>query len=122
MRLIDVVRPFRIHIGIGEHYGTLFATKLGTRGEKDNILLGDTVITADFMEDKCAGEDQIAITKEIYIGLKTEDSDLASIFQRKGNYYITTVGYKKHKLNISERFQRENTVNNNYNGAWGDEL
>ena len=122
MRMIDVVKPYSVHIGVGNHFGTLFATKLGAREQKDNILLGDTVITADSMEDKCAGEDQIAITEEVYTGLKTEDPELAGIFHRKEDYYITTIGYQKRLQIISENYKRSNTVKNLYNGAWGDGL
>lgn len=46
MRMIDVVKPYSVHIGVGENFGPLYATKLGYRGEKDNILLGETVIVS----------------------------------------------------------------------------
>ncbi len=120
MRLIDAVKPYQVHIGVGEHFGTLFATKLGAREEKDNILLGDTVIMADRMEDQCAGEDQIAITEEVYLGLKSEDSSLAGIFKRKDEYYVTTLSHQKYLQIISYKQQQSNTAKNNYNGAWGE--
>ena len=82
MRMIDVVKPYAIHVGVGEDFGRLFATKIGARGEKDNILLGETVIRADTMEDKYAAEDQVAITIEVYNGLKKEDAYLAKQLRR----------------------------------------
>ena len=119
MRMIDVVKPYIVHIGVGEDFGTLFATKIGARREKDNILLGETVIQADAMEDKYAGEDQVAITAEVYNGLKIEDVYLANQFRKVGNYYITTLGYQQYLRDVSYHQQRTNTARNNYNGAWG---
>ena len=120
MRMIDAAKPYAVHIGVGEDFGRLFATKIGARGEKDNILLGETVILADSMEDKHAGEDQVAITAEVYNGLKNEDANLANQFQKIGNYFIATIGYQQYVSNVSFQQQRTNTARNNYNGAWGD--
>lgn len=120
MRMIDAVKPYTVHIGVGEDFGRLFATKIGARGEKDNILLGETVIQADAMEDKKAGEDQVAITSEVYNGLKSEDENLADQFKKVGNYYIATISYQQYLRNTSFEQQRINTTRNNYNGAWGD--
>ncbi len=118
MRMIDAVKPYTVHIGVGADFGRLYATKIGARGEKDNILLGETVIQADVMEDHNAGEDQLAITREVYVGLKTEDCYLATKFKQLGTYYITTIGYKEYLQNVSYRQQHSNTYHNNYNGAW----
>ena len=118
MRMIDSVKPFRVHIGVGEDYGRLFATRIGAHGEKDNILLGDTVIQADIMEDKCAGEDQLAITREVYEGLKGEDAFLANQFKPTGEYYVATIGYQEYLRNRVSRQQHNNTASNNYNPAW----
>lgn len=120
MRMIDNVKPYTVHIGVGEDFGRLFATKIGARGEKDNILLGETVILADTMEDKHAGEDQVAITSEVYNGLKSEDANLANQFKKVGNCFIATIGYKEYVSSVSFQQQRANTARNNYNGAWGD--
>lgn len=49
MRMIYAVKPHVVHIGIGEVFGRLLARKIGARGEKDNILLGKTIIQANFM-------------------------------------------------------------------------
>ena len=120
MRMIDAVKPYTAHIGVGEDFGRLFATKIGARGEKDNILLGETVIQADVMEDKHADEDQVAITAEVYSGLKNEDAYLASQFKKIGDCFIATIGYQQYVSNVSYQQQRTNTARNNYNGAWGD--
>ena len=120
MRMIDAVKPYTVHIGVGEDFGRLFATKIGARGEKDNILLGETVIQADAMEDMYAGEDQIAITTVVYQGLKSEDTNLANQFKKVGNNYVATIGYQQYLRTVSYELQRTNTSRNNYNGAWGD--
>ena len=120
MRMIDAVKPYSVHIGVGEDFGTLYATKIGARGEKDNILLGETVIQADKLEDNYAGEDQIAITTDVYSGLKIEDKNLASKFKQVGSYFIATIGYKDYLQSASYNQQSTNTSRNKYNGAWGD--
>lgn len=119
MRMIDAIHYFQLHIGIGADFGTMFATKIGARGEKDVILLGETVIQAETMEDKNADKDQIAITSEVFNGLK-EDTYLANLFVKIGDYYVTTVGYHEYLRDYSGLQQSENTSNNRYNGAWGD--
>ena len=120
LRMIDAVKPLSLHIGVGADYGRLFATRIGARGDKDNILLGETVIRADYMEDKCAKEDQIAITKEVFDGLVSVDSSLAALFKASGDdIYIATIGFKRYLENKeSERLQAE-TKKNSYNAAWG---
>ena len=120
MRMIDSVKPYSIHIGVGEDYGQLFATRIGARGEKDNILLGETVIQADTMEDRNAGEDQLAITREVYDGLKEEDPFLANLFKANNDYYVATIGYQEYLRNMADRQQRCNTARSNYNPAWRD--
>ena len=122
MRMIDAVKPLKVHIGVGEDFGTIFATKIGARGEKDNILLGETVINADLMEDKKAGEDQVAITKAVYDGLKMEDSGFASYFKLVDEYYIATIGYQQYIRDLSYTQLKSSTARNGYNGAWGDVL
>lgn len=121
MRMIDAVKPYAVHVGVGEDFGRLFATKFGARGEKDNILLGETVIHADDMEDQNAGADQVAITTEVYNGLKTEDANLARQFKQVDGHFVTTVGYRSYQNSVSYQYQHTNTVRNNYNGAWGDQ-
>ena len=103
-----------------EDFGTLFAAKIGARGEKDNILLGETVICADAMEDRHAGENQIAITDNVFNGLKSEDATLARQFKKADDgTYIATVGFDEYKRNQAFANQQNNTIAGNYNKAWG---
>lgn len=122
MRMIDAVKPYAVHIGVGEDFGELFATKIGARGEKDNILLGKTVVFADNMEDRNASADQVAITSNVYNGLRSEDEYLAKQFKKKDDFYVATIGYKKYMSNLSYRQQSDNSKEKKYNPAWGETL
>lgn len=123
LRLVDAVKPFSVHIGVGEDFGRLFATRIGARGEKDNILLGETVIRADYLEDKKAGKDQVAISTDVYNGLRAEDSSLAKLFcKTDDNTYIASIGFTEYMRNLTLSYQQKNTVAGNYNKAWGDSL
>ncbi|MBR3463209.1 MAG: hypothetical protein IKH20_11085 [Clostridiales bacterium] len=121
MRMIDAVKKYSVRIGVGEDCGKLFATKVGARGEKDNILLGETVINADLLEDKYAGENQIAISSDVYAKLKAEDSFLAQQFNYSGSCYITTVGYEQYVGIVSSKMLEESNRRNDYNSAWQSE-
>lgn len=121
MRLVDAVKPFSASIGVGADFGRLFATRIGARGEKDNVLLGETVVNADYMEDKKAGANQVAITTEVYTGLKTEDIVLAKQFKKTDDdIFIATIGFTEYTRNLTLSRQQKNTVAGNYNKAWGD--
>ena len=121
MRLIDKVHDFQVCIGIGTSQGSLFAAKIGARGEKDNILLGSTVMQADRYEDQKAGENQIVITERIYQNLRKEEPVWAKQFEKIGDdCYMTTVGYQKMLEVVSRNQLMKNTRNNTYNGAWGE--
>lgn len=120
MRMIDIAKPFCVHIGIGEAFGKIFAVRIGARGEKDNLLIGRTVNSADILEDKHAKENQIAITCEVYEGLKREDASLADLFKRTTeNVYVTEVGFEAQKNQLVFNKHTVETKKRNYNGAWG---
>lgn len=119
LRIIDTVKHFQVSVGVGESLGTLFLSKIGARGEKDNIVIGSTVMEADYYEDNCAQENQLVIGAEIYDVIKVKNNILAKQFQRKGSYYYTTVGYKDFKKEVEYDQLKKNNQKNNYNGAWG---
>lgn len=121
LRLIDDIQEFDVNIGIGEAAGTLFATKIGARGEKDNILIGTTVTTADKYEDELAGKNQLVVSHDIYDYLKVNNSFLASKFEKiNDSCYKITVGYNELLFEKSLEEQKKNTQRSNYNGAWGE--
>lgn len=119
MRMIDAVKPFAVHIGVGEAYGRMFAVRIGARGEKDNLLLGRVVNDADRLEDACAEEDQLVISAEVFEGLKEQDNFLAGQFvQKEDGSYATTIGYETYKNAVVYENQHKQTKRNQYNGAW----
>lgn len=118
MRHIDTMRSFEVQVGVGVDYGRLFATKIGARGEKDNLLLGETLIKADKMEDCYAKENEIAITSEVYKGLMIEDKMLASQFVHRGDYYIASIGFQEYMLEVSENELKTRNISKGYNPAW----
>jgi class 3 adenylate cyclase len=121
LRIVDVIKTYQVCVGVGTSLGTLFAAKIGARGEKDNILLGTTVTQADRFEDERAGENQIVINGEIYSYLKDTRPIWANQFVRiADDCYRTTVGYKKMMEAVSIAQLEKNTRHNNYNGAWGE--
>ena len=121
MRMIDIVgKNTGVSIGIGFDFGRLFAVKIGARDEKDRLLLGETVSTSDRLEDKHAGENQIAISKEVWEKLRIEDKGLAKVFKPKGNnIYVATIGYKEYQKQFIARDNERETRQRSYNPAWG---
>ena len=121
LRLIDEVKQYSVSIGIGESLGTLFAAKIGARGEKDNILLGTTVTEADKFEDECAGENQLVVSADIFGKIKAVKPLWANHFSRVGtNCYRITVGFEKLVEVCSMEQLTNNNQQQNYNKAWGE--
>ena len=120
MRMIDAVKPYTVHIGVGEAFGKMYAVRIGARGEKDKLIIGRIVNIADSLEDERAGEDQLAISAEVYEGLKKQDSELTKQFRQiDSDVYITTQGYSAYTDKLKFAKQRTETKNHGYNGAWG---
>lgn len=118
LRLIDSVENFGVSIGIGESYGKLYATRIGARGHKDNLLIGKVVNLADSLEDDCAKEKELVISKELYDLININNKNLSSIFKFRDGYYVTTWGYKKYLEKTSYEHLEKNNEKKNYNGAW----
>lgn len=120
MRIIDAVRGYGVCVGVGQSVGRMFVSKIGTRGEKDIVVLGKTVMEADSFEDDYAKENQLVIARKIYQVLERENPQLANQFQPLDNSecYYTTVGYKMFLERLDEKILKENSQKRNYNGAW----
>lgn len=119
MHIVDDVKNCGVTVGIGASLGIVFASKIGARAERDNILLGTVVTQADKFEDEKAGENQIMINEEIYQCLKSKHYLWAKQFEKIGNNcYRTTVGYREMKDVILTNYYSKNTKSNAYNGAW----
>lgn len=121
MRLIDAIGAQGLSIGIGEDFGKVFLARIGARGEKDNIMVGNVVLDADSLEDDYADKNEIAISSNLFDLLKKEDEKLASIFQKQGDYYSTKITYKNYSTDIRNSHLLKNTSNKTYNGAWRNE-
>ncbi|MBQ6396173.1 hypothetical protein IJH89_01145 [Candidatus Saccharibacteria bacterium] len=125
MRQIDAVKNLGMHIGIGQDYGNVFIVKLGMRGEKDFLLLGETAVDADKLEDGHAAEDQIAISEEAYAKLLAEDKFLADLFSREKDRhtnkvaYVTKVGYLEYQNKFMSVQANKDSSEGCYNPAWG---
>jgi len=120
MRMIDAVKPYSVHIGVGEAFGRMYAVRIGARGEKDRLLIGRTVNKADYLEDNLALKDQLVISKDVYDGLKQQDNELARQFRRIGeDIYVTTIGFDAYKNQKTYAKQEHETKNRQYNGAYG---
>lgn len=120
MRMIDAVKPLTVHIGVGEAFGRMYAVKIGARGEKDRLIIGRTVNYADMLEDEKADKDQLAISKEVYMGLKHQSPELANMFKRiEENVYITDQGYNAFADRLKFAKLSRETERHGYNGAWG---
>lgn len=122
LNLIDAVKEFEVSIGVGQSFGKMFAAKIGARGEKDFLLTGSTVIEADKNEDENAKENQLVISSDIYEALKVKKPNWICAFQKKEDYYYTSIGYEELLISIETEQLKENNRCNNYNGAWGKDI
>lgn len=119
MRIVDDVKDYNVTVGVGASLGTVFASKIGARNERDNILLGTVVTQADKFEEEKAGENQIVINEEIYQNLKSNHFIWSKQFEKVAeDCYRTTIGYRKMQDIISSDYYLKGTKSNSYNGAW----
>ena len=120
LRIIENIKEYGVCVGVGQAYGRLFATRIGARGEKDNILLGKTVTQADKNEDEKADKNQLVISKEIYEKLKLSNDTLASLFTQKDEEtYYTSLTYSIFKTRFEKEQLLKDKRSESYNGAWG---
>lgn len=118
MRIIDSVKQYKVNVGVGESLGTVFVSRIGARGNKDNILIGRTVTESDRFEDDYAEANQLVISEQIYLQLKEEKPILAEQFTKAQGYYVTQVGYKKFCEAVEDENHIINNKEQNYNRAW----
>ena len=118
LRIIDGVKLFQVSVGVGQSFGRLFASKIGVRGEKDNILIGRTVNEADRNEDEMASENQLVISETIYKKLRIENPAVAGLFQKADNIYYTELGYQAFIIRQEQKELNRDNKQKNYNGAW----
>ena len=143
MRMLDFVYECnknsdtdKLDIGIGCAIGAVFATRIGMRGRKFNVAMGQTVKDADSTEDEVAGvgdncsKTEIVITKDMFLELKAVNSKQSLEYEklfsnRKVNgreYYVCTTGYKKFQENADLKTQNQNAERARHNNGikpWG---
>ncbi len=99
----------KLRIGIGMHMGDIYLSRLGRKGNKFNIAMGQTVKEADKAEDDIAGVgieresySEIAITAKVYnylVELTKSDDNAEKIVKTfkstssKNEYYISRAKY-----------------------------
>lgn len=129
MRMIDMVNDVneektenRLDIGIGVSLGNIFATKVGLKKHKDNVIMGETVKEADITEDNVAGinnKTELVITSDCYeyiINLKDSCvKTIKAIFsQRRFDnklYYVCSMGYKQFQKKLVDNNRDQNANN-----------
>jgi class 3 adenylate cyclase len=95
----------KLRIGIGMHLGDIYLSRLGRKGNKFNIAMGQTVREADKAEDDIAGVgmerigySEIAITAKVYkwlLGIAQSNSEAKKVaetflpYSSKNEYYIS---------------------------------
>ena len=130
-------RDDKLNIGIGCAVGNTFATRIGMRGNKFNVVMGETVKEADDAEDNVAGthiyspQTEIAITEEMYkylTNLPGKDSEFIKesfkerIYKGK-KYYISTTRFSEYQKKAVVYSQEQNASRASNNGGlkpWGD--
>lgn len=127
----------KINIGIGCAIGTIHATRVGMRGNKFNVTMGQTVSKADIAEDCIAGvgstsnKTEIAITEELYDYISSLKDAIAkkisnSFTQRKYDgeiYYVSTTGLSNIQSELDIHTLNANAyraTNNNGVKPWGN--
>ena len=132
MRMLDMVdiinqdrNEDRLDIGIGVSLGDTFATRVGVRNNKDNVIMGETVKEADTAEDEVAGvnlenhKTELVVTSEFYNYLVNNQQKYSKIIRQIFSlrkvanqiYYVCTIGYKDFQSKLIER-ARDNNANN----------
>lgn len=117
MKIIENNNILDIRIGIGLSYGRVYATKIGARGNKDNIVLGKVINETDDLEDSYAGKNEIAISEEVYKQLCKANESLSKIFKKKSNVYITDIGFESYQNKLLLENLRNDNSYENYNGV-----
>lgn len=121
LKIIDQVpSDIGLSVGVGMSFGKLYATRVGIRNNKDNILIGRIVNEANENEDLYASKNQVVISKEIYDVLKKGGREkLCSVFKQTVNgLYCTDCGYKRF-ITLTEKKESQSSYDSkSYNGAW----
>ncbi|SCY87617.1 adenylate/guanylate cyclase domain-containing protein [Alkaliphilus peptidifermentans] len=101
----EKLKQNNISVGIGCAIGNIIATRLGSNGNKDNIILSYSSTTADKCEDRYADSNEVVICKTLH------DEIVAEVANSSSNEYevlkeafvaIATTGYYTSSLLLTE--------------------
>ena len=120
LQIQDKVKNLGLKCGIGIHFGDIYASRVGIRSEKDNIIIGENVLICDRLEDELALENETVLSKEMFdlLDKNKNNQKILSCFVLKDKVYKTKLGYKDLINKISLNQSTENYEKGNYNGAW----
>jgi len=124
---LEIAKENNLQIGIGCSHGAVFAAKVGIRKHKHNLIMGETVKQANFAEDLHAGNNEIAIRREMYQYLCELNKGkyrrvMNTIFKRQDdNHYVTRTTLNLFNQLLFESHQDRNAKeakNDNSQRAW----
>lgn len=120
LQIQDKIKALGLKCGIAIHYGDIYASRVGIRNEKDNIIIGENVLFSDKLEDEYANSYETVLSKEMYnfMKLDNKNKNILNCFTFKDGVYKTSLGYKDLIRRISLNQSNENYNKGNYNGAW----
>ena len=120
LQIQDNIKALGLKCGIAIHYGDIYASRVGIRNEKDNIILGENVLFSDKLEDEYANSDETVLSKEMYNFMKLDNKNqcVLKYFTLRDGVYKTNLGYKELIRKMSLDQSNENYNKGNYNGAW----
>lgn len=105
-----------IEVGIGIHYGKVYASQIGLESEDDNfvkqnIMIGNTIKEADNLEDQCAKRGEIVVSGEVY-NHQDLDKTLRSLFEKRNYYWVTKYNYDDYlRIASNEEYKRASSEN-----------
>lgn len=91
-----------IAIGIGCSTGDIIATRLGAKGNKDNIILGEVVLNADNCEDRYAEKNNTVINKAFKYMIKDKTDIVEYEVLNEVFSSISTTSYYKTSTTLSD--------------------
>lgn len=116
----EKIKNINLDIGIGIEYGMIYASRIGVRDEKDNVILGESVDKCDEIEDSKANCGDTVISKNVSDLLKTQnENDILKIFSKESNPK-TNQTYNSYLESKRVSKSNQNYYDKSYNGAWNE--
>jgi|GEM_PF-1040806 len=109
----------KMSVGIGQSIGELYATRIGLKRNKHNILLGRINNLANKAEDEYALEDSIVITSDLYGRLKKSLQDIFRMHPDNRRFYITEEDYRNYSRKRIKEVRTKESKQYNKEGKLG---